>query len=381
MKIGIMTLWGAYDNYGQQFQVYSLQHYLRNIGYDAYIIRYLYKNDIRKKRLYEYVYTIKYLFDISYVKNRMSKIVRKPVPEAINRGFDEFSKNYISFSNEIYRSIYELHNNPPEADVYIVGSDQVWNFSSQYKPYMNKVMAHFLDFGSPETKRIAYAVSFGRDHYGRSLRKFVMPLIQKFDYITCREEQGINICKSLGADPKLALDPVFLNRKEEYLKLINTINPLEREKYCLIYLLGNSTNISFEYIDKLAKENNVKIVFIPGKGLIQNRYENNYPNPLEWLWYMNNAEYIITNSFHGAVFSIILNKKFSVLTLSGKNSEMQNDRIYTMMKMLNISDNVYNMTKNPINITFDWKIINKTICHINEGIGLNKYLESIKENL
>ena len=60
MKIGIMTLWGAFDNYGQQFQVYALQHFLRKNGHDAFIIRYEYKKDVRKKKWFEYFYTIKY---------------------------------------------------------------------------------------------------------------------------------------------------------------------------------------------------------------------------------------------------------------------------------------------------------------------------------
>lgn len=375
MKIGIMTLWKAFDNYGQQFQVYALQHYLRTQGYDAYIIRYEYRKDIRKKKWYEYFYTLRYLFDLSFIMTQLRKRFQNQNPKSIDRGFNFFAEKNIAFSEKIYNDIFELQANPPAADIYITGSDQVWNYSDQYKPYANKIQAFYLNFGSDKTKRIACAASFGRDEYGKSLRKYVKPFLDRFDLVTCRENQGVKICDSMGIKSELSLDPVFFNSKEEYLKLIMDTKLLVNEKFCLVYLLGNSTVVDFDKIEKYASENSCKIIFIPGKGLKQNRYEEIFPTPTEWLWYMNNAEFIITNSFHGTAFSIILNKNFLTLPLSGKNSIKQNDRILTMFGLLKISKDFIGLDNEPMKKNFCWKEINNNIIKYNEKVGLLNFIK------
>ncbi len=379
MKIGIMTLWDAFDNYGQQLQVFSLQHFLRLHGKDAYIIRYQYKKDVRKKKWYEYFYTLKYIFDFNFIKLKLTDKKRLEKSKSIDRHFYEFAKKYITFSDREYRNIGELKDNPPEADFYITGSDQVWNYSDQYKPYSNKIQAFYLNFGDENIKRIAYAASFGKDKYGKALQKFVKPLLERFSFVTCREMQGINICKSMNIEGKLTLDPVFLNDKTEYLKLINGLNSLEMEQFCIVYLLGNSTVIDFDRIEQYAKEADCKIVFIPGKGFQQHLYKEYYPNPQEWLWYMYNAKFIITNSFHGTAFSILLNKNFSVLPLSGKNSLNQNDRIFTMLKLLEIDSRVIGLKENPVDINFNWKKIEQLIKNKNEEVGLLKFINQYEK--
>lgn len=379
MKIGIMTLWGAFDNYGQQFQVFALQHFLRKRGHDAFIIRYEYKKDVRKKKWYEHFYTIKYLFDCEFIKSKVQKFFNKVDEKSINRGFSEFADKYIIFSENLYHNFNDLQKNPPEADIYIVGSDQVWNYSSQYKPYSNKIRAFFLDFGKEHIKKIGYAVSFGRDKYGKYLQRFVKPLLEKFDYISCRENQGIKILNSMNIKSSLCLDPVFLNSKNEYLGLIKNQETLENEKFILLYLLGNSTKVDFDKIDEFAKEQNCKIIFIPGKGLKQNRYKEHFPNPVQWLWYMNNAKFIITNSFHGTAFSIILNKNFCVLPLSGKNSLKQNDRLFSMFELLEIDKKFIGFNKENLIQKINWEKINQNIKSKNQQIDLLKIIQG--ENL
>jgi len=380
MRIGIMTLWAAFDNYGQQFQVFSLQHFLQKEGYDAYIIRYEYKKDVRSKKWYEYFYTLKYLVDVKYVITKLKNMKQDKNPVFINRGFDKFASENVIFSNEIYHTISDLKVNPPSADIYIVGSDQVWNYSDQYQPYSNKIQAYFLNFGNKDVCRIAYAASFGRDSYGKNLRKYVTPFLKKFSFISCRETQGVEICKSMGISSKLTLDPVFLNKKEDYLSIIKDLKPLENEKYFLLYLLGNATEINYELIDKFASDNECKIVCIPGKGFHQTKYEEIFPTPEEWLWYMNNAQYIVTNSFHGTAFSIILNKNFAVLPLSGKNSLNQNDRIFTMLKILGIDSSVIGFNKNPMESVFDWEKIECIIREKNDEVGLLKYIKEYERS-
>lgn len=379
LKVGIMTLWAAFDNYGQQYQVFSLQHFLRKQGYDSYIIRYEYKKDIRRKKWYEYFYTLKYLLDIKYVVTRIRNLKHKDNPIFINRGFDTFAKKNIVFSSRVYHNLSELQLEPPEADIYIVGSDQVWNFSNQYRPYSNKIQAYYLNFGNDDICRIAYAASFAKDSYGKKLKQYVEPFLHKFSFISCRENQGVDICKSMGVSSKLTLDPVFLNNKEDYVSIIKDLKPLENDDFCVLYLLGNATQINYEAIDAFANDNGCKIICIPGKGFHQKKYKEVFPTPEEWLWYINNARYIITNSFHGTAFAILLNKNFSVLPLSGKNSLNQNDRIFTMLKILEIDSSVIGLEKNPMQNIFNWEKISELINEKNEEVGLLKFIKQYEK--
>ena len=135
MKIGILTLWLGVDNYGQQLQIYALQKYLRNNGHDAYLIRYAYQTDIlytsEKNKLSKKVLRLLKIFNPiklkTYIANKilLSKVSR--INKENSRGFEEFRKKYVHVSEEYYKTYDEIKINPPEADAYIVGSDQVWN--------------------------------------------------------------------------------------------------------------------------------------------------------------------------------------------------------------------------------------------------------------
>ena len=130
MKIGILTYWWASDNYGQLLQCYALQRYLRDLGHEAFIIRYNYNNEGIRIKVPVWKRALKALNPVIFYKYFERKILRKRILE-INkvREFDVFRSKYISLSNDFYAKYENLSANPPEADVYIVGSDQVWNFS------------------------------------------------------------------------------------------------------------------------------------------------------------------------------------------------------------------------------------------------------------
>jgi hypothetical protein len=133
MKIGIMTFWRSEDNYGQLLQCYALQKYLRDAGHDAYLIRYDSKNDYIKLSVWK-----KAIKGLNPVKSfgYISSKIRAPLIKKLNaeRKFLDFRNIYIKQSKSIYHSYKELVENPPEADMYITGSDQVWN-SDCLPPY------------------------------------------------------------------------------------------------------------------------------------------------------------------------------------------------------------------------------------------------------
>uniref|UniRef100_UPI0026114D82 polysaccharide pyruvyl transferase family protein n=1 Tax=uncultured Treponema sp. TaxID=162155 RepID=UPI0026114D82 len=130
LKVGILTFWWSNDNYGQLLQCYALQKYLRDAGHDAFLIRYNSQNDFTRSPVF--IRLLKALNPIllfKYLNYRVNS--RKSIVEAKlhDRHFEDFRNKYIVQSEKIYSSYSELKENPPEADVYIAGSDQVWNFS------------------------------------------------------------------------------------------------------------------------------------------------------------------------------------------------------------------------------------------------------------
>jgi hypothetical protein len=117
------------------------------------------------------------------------------------RRFNNFREKYIKQSEKIYYSYEELVSSPPEADVYIVGSDQVWNmFSFSFEQARKRLRAYFLDCGDSEIRRIAYAASFGKEIVVDDFKKEMGPLLKRFDYISVREKSGLTICRQCGIE-------------------------------------------------------------------------------------------------------------------------------------------------------------------------------------
>jgi hypothetical protein len=170
MKIGIMTFWWSDDNYGQILQCYALQKYLRDAGHDAYLIRYDPRGDYEKKLWDKVIRALNPIELFFYLQRRIRN--KKIIKKNKLRKFNEFRDKYIRQSERIYYHYNDLVPDPPEADVYIAGSDQIWNiFSLPIQQVKKRLRAYFLDFGKPDIKRIAYAASFGKETVGYEFSK------------------------------------------------------------------------------------------------------------------------------------------------------------------------------------------------------------------
>lgn len=338
MKIGIMTLWWSQDNYGQLLQCYALQKYLCSKGHDAFLIQYSFQKDIRVTSFLEkciYLVNPKIIFRlIKKIKNR--KLLEKEIKEN-NRQFDEFRNRYIKKTECNYSTYYDLKNNPPVADIYIVGSDQVWNYCTySLARYKNPLHAYFLDFGGKNIKRLSYAASWGKKEISNEYIKEISPLLQKFDYVSVREESGIELCgKCNRSDVDLVCDPTLLLNAETYRNIYRENEVRKPEgKYILFYFLNNECNFDIQTIYDFAKLNNLDVIYVTGNGKID-KYKKYYATIPEWLWLVDNAEYVITNSFHCSVFSILFHKKFGVIQLSGGAAGM-NGRFDSLFDLMGI---------------------------------------------
>ena len=327
MKIGIMTFWWSNDNYGQLLQCYALQKYLRDLGHEAYLIRYQLQGDCVKDpppplitKVYKALNPIKVCkFVINKIKNYNKRHKLAQERKQNSRLFELFREKYIVQSPQTYNSLKELQSNPPEADIYIVGSDQVWNFYSVFDKLKTIAHAYFLDFGGDNIRRMSYAASWGRTEISDDEIKELSPLLKRFDYISVREESGIELCKKCGCnDPEWVCDPTLLLDANTYRTIYNENEIRKPEsKYLLLYMLGNECDFDVETVYDFAAKKGLEVVFVSGNNLIDS-HQQYFATIPEWLYLVDNAEYVITNSFHCGVFSTIFHKQFGIIPLTGK---------------------------------------------------------------
>jgi len=332
MKVGILTFHRA-DNFGAVLQSYALQTYLQKQGYNVKIIDYrcfdiecvyhllnpqiLFSNINLLKNIYLYIK--QFLF----FKEKWHKV----------REYDKFRKLYLNMTRP-YFSIKEKLS----FDIYITGSDQVWNYRllHGYNPI------YFLNFPvENQSKRVSYAVSSdvgAIDDFEKYKNQLINDL-QKFNHISVREEQlkealsryiDYNIC--------VCCDPTFLLEKEEY---INLSIDIKRNNYIFVYHMAESTEASL-IAEQLAKEHQLDIIEYHAR--FDNRCNKKrhlqHLGPREILGYINNAEYVITTSFHGLALSIILEKQFIVVNKYG------NVRLLNLLSKFNLQERLVNSHDN-----------------------------------
>lgn len=354
MTIGIMTFWWSQDNYGQLLQCYALQKYLRDAGYDVFLIRYRFDIDnkpftvmekitrfLKKSKKIIKIVNPKYVYKYLCKNEKSKKTEQDKQPFFVDRQFDYFRNKYILQSEKFYTSYFELKRNPPKADIYIVGSDQVWHFNNKNKNFLH---AYLLDFGDKNIIRMSYAASWSLKNLQDGLLKQIHPLLKKFSYVSVREKNGLDLCKQCGFDgAEYTCDPTFLLNAKIYRNIYaNEIIKKQEGKYILLYMLNNENNFNIQNVYTFAKKKKLKVIFVTANGEIYSDLKKEYPTIPEWLYLIDNAEYVITNSFHCCVFCSIFNKKFGVIKLSGI-LEGLNTRIESLFDLLEIEDRYIDM--------------------------------------
>lgn len=345
MKLGIITFWETQDNYGQIMQNYALQKVLRNMGHSPFLIRYsLFRDWAKSPNRWKAILNPNRIF--AYIRKKLIHPRNIMNTTDVDRKFDVFKEKYLSCTPKIYHKLKELQADPPQADAYICGSDQIWYSIDDYQVYRNITRAYFLDFGDQNIKRIAYAPSFGRTDFPIGYYKYISPLLQRFQLVTVREKGGVEVCKKAGySHAKQVLDPTCLLDASNYRSI--SIKPQTLKKYVLLYFIGNN-DIDFSEIECYAKKYDYDIYYIGSQGkCIENvkksysSFKLIYPSINEWLGWIDNCELFVTNSFHGSVFSILFNKQNVIYTGKGLSRKGGADRFYTLLEDLNLLDRIF----------------------------------------
>lgn len=353
-QIIILTLQlGA--NYGGILQAYALQNYLKRLGYNATTSAPTKPAGIMRKTLGLFKrLVLKYLFgrNIMVLSESDRKIQMSKTKKFIDDNIDTI---------DLY-----ARNNFDNCSV-VVGSDQVWR--ARYA----KVQSYLLDFvKNDHINRFSYAASFGRDdlsEYSPSLIEKTARLAKRFNAISVRENSGVDLCKNYwGVDAVQHIDPTLLLTKNDYIKLIidDAENVNESKGNLFTYILDK--NSEKQTIVKMVADK-IKLTpfeIMPPTCKSNKDFRNNsdkyiLPPVTQWLKSFADAEYIITDSFHGCAFSIIFNKPFIAIGNSGRGLT----RFTSMLKLFGfenrlISD-INGLTDDLIFEKIDWEFVNNKI--------------------
>lgn len=317
MRVATITCHRVY-NHGAALQAWALASFLQREGHEVNIIDYRpnylsgqFDLKVNNPRFDKPI--IKWFYLLAKYPTWKKLLKRKDA-------FDAFDTKYIApfITPKTYASCDDLRNDPPKADVFVAGSDQIWNTKLK-----NGTDASFyLDFGGKETKKISYAASFATNSLREGTEDFVKGKLANLDSIAVREPSGVKLLESIGHSGTLVCDPVFLLSSDVWSTEIPMMEGAG-EKYVLVYDFECSKEVQ-SVAEKIAKEKGLKIFSI-GPYPLEYTTKNfvNY-GPDAFVSLVKNATYVVSNSFHATAFSFIFKRDmFVVKRADGLNTRMQ----------------------------------------------------------
>ena len=310
--IGIIGLWYG-RNYGSMATYYALHTVLKDMGFSVLMIENCLRPDGNRE-------------------------MEPSSPRLVAERFYDVSAKY---------SVRDLNKLNAHCDTFIVGSDQLWNVYLS-RPYGQ---TYYLGFADDSKKKIAYGTSFGIPYCGSSEERLISGYnLRRFDHVSVRDKLSQDSCKDLfGVDAQQVCDPTFLCPIEAYNSLANQSQLTKTQDYILAYILDPTPEI-ISTLNHISQDTHVDIFVVMDEdpavrqrnlekfGLLQGRVKVLPTVTLyEWLWYYQNASAVITDSFHGTIFSIIFQKSFLTLTNKRRGAE----RFVSLLEPLGLRERLF----------------------------------------
>lgn len=344
MNVGIVTI-HRIQNYGSVLQAYALQKFISDIeGCNAEIINYVYPNAFHKRRK-GMVKTLR-----GYVRiAREYLIYRKDVR---TRRYHSFMAKYHVVSKDEYHSIESIISSPPVYDVYMTGSDQVWNVKTLFNDPV-----FYCTFAPKTARKIAYAASFTLNSIPSEYRDSINKRLSSYHAISVREKSGLKCLEDAGLDKairvKAVCDPTLLLSAQEYSGIAEDSEIRIEGKYILVYFLDYAFNPhpAIDIVLKtLQEEVKLPLVFIGSKNVKRPKDSRFLFNagPSEFVYLMKNAEFVVTSSFHGLMFSLIFRKPFCTIVPKAEENDM---RIPDILKEFGLEGNAVCSSDTVVNIS------------------------------
>ncbi len=347
MKAGIITFHDA-NNYGAVLQAYALNSKM---------------NEYCKTEIINYYNPNFHVNGKSKgLKGKLTKLIYGNVIKRKNDEFSYFRKEKLNIKNSFIKA-KDLPKLNDKYDLFISGSDQIWNLKCS-----GGDDSYFLNFVKDKNKKNSYSASFGTNN--PKLDEKHMNYIKDFNKISVREKSGENYLKANNVKSIKTCDPVFLLEKEKWESMAKTNNA----RYILVYEVVNGVNM-INFAKRLSKLTGLKILVITSsnKPILGIKTLRDI-GPIRWLELMKNAEYIITNSFHGLAFSLIFNKQFFIELLSNSDS---NTRMLELLDEVKLKSRLLKYTEVDNIGKIQFNNVNKTISDIREDSI--RYIESLIE--
>lgn len=350
MRVGVLS-YPLNNNYGCYLQAYALTTVLRRMGHD---VTYIHRRHDKPRFRYRVKYFVKTIYHNLFHSQKVNPIYRYEWLYMIEKGREmlPFFEKHIPHTTPYYSSA-ALRRNCQHFDAIIVGSDQVWRAQ-----LLHNIEDYYLRFlKNDSTLRISYAASFGKQDAGYSDRQINRcgELIRRFKAVSLRESQGVDVIRNFGwmcPNITVVLDPTMLLKEEDYEVVLPT-KTKQRQSQLFCYILDET-----DVIDKVVQQVSERLGKEPNNilhGRMQKSYR--YKSVEYWLNCFRSASFVITDSFHGTVFSIIFNVPFIVVPNLSRGS----DRINSLLKMFQLEDRLYDgdiSLEKVLSCTIDWSGVN-----------------------
>ena len=361
-KIAILTQ-PLRTNYGGLLQAYALQKALRDMGHEVvtdkrpqrFVPYYRKLLSIAKQFVFKYILCRKGIETIfPYFQTKEDYVV---ISQHTERFIDQHIQTVDLFQGK-KRPTKEMIN---AFDTYVVGSDQAWR--SMYSPFLPN---YFLDFTKGKScKRVGYAISFGVSDWEFTSEQTTLckHLVKQFDALSVREDSAVLLCKTyLDVDAVQVLDPTMLLNKEDYINLVEQAAEPVSSGNLMVYILDR-TDEKTAILNKVASTLQLKPFEVMPTEKLSYKTKNNlsacvFPPVTQWLRGFMDAEYVVTDSFHGSVFAIIFNKPFIAIGNKGRGLTRFNSlfRLFGLEDRLILS--VLDLTIDKINASINFQRVN-----------------------
>ena len=355
MKIGILTQHFLL-NYGGIIQNFALQQVLLKLGHEPLT----FEHDTCYSRTRWFLRSAKHILKSHSLKGL-------PVYPTYQGRIG--NKNFIKFVLKNIRSV-TVNDFTPDLtqkyglDAYIVGSDQVWRPAFNLGPRLGNM---FLDFAGDDVQKLSYAASFGCKEweYNEEQERGRGLLSKRFDAISVREVSGVELCREhFGMEATLVLDPTLLLNKEDYAKVCDDVP--KKQKHIFVYSLVVGEEV-LTVAKKLSEATMLPIVVKQAGSKVKKE-----DTIEDWFAEFRDADYVVTDSFHGMVFSIIFNKPFAIVM----NPSGGNDRYISLLSQLGLMERIVKDGTLPSDSVIDWQKVNMQLDSLRKTS-----LEFLKNNL
>mgnify|MGYP000075632299 FL=1 len=346
MKVAVITR-HAITNYGSILQSIATQKMISKLGHSSVIINYI-REDENYKNHEKTLLNRKSSWNNNFFKRTIYLILRQPFSVYSGKRFEKYQKDYLKLT-DLCTNKNEIENECTDVDVFMTGSDQVWGpmENGEYDD------AYCLSFVGNNKKKIAYAASLGRTDMNDDLRSYFKHWLSRYTKSSVIEDSAVEILDSLGIQADQVLDPTLMLGRDEWKEFLD--KDFNKGKYILVYQLHNDEKLS-TYAKKVSEKTGMPLIRISASfhQLLRGGKFQYLPTINEFLSYIDNAECLITDSFHGTAFAINLNTTFVEVLPNNKTGTRNlsilrlthlEDRILTDINDVGLAKNKIDYTK------------------------------------